>query len=243
MPDLRITTSWDDGDLAVPKLADRLRHFGLAGTFFIPADNLEGRPVLPASEIRHLAEGGFEIAAHGSTHRRLPSLSPDQVRQEISDGRRRLEDVLGSSVKGFAYPGGHPGRYGRHAAKEAGFTYARTTEMFRLDAGLDRFLLGTTLQIMPHGATALLRNLLRRGDLRHRWRVALCALQNPRDVEAAVAATLALWRRSGGVVHLWGHAWEIDAFGLWPMLDRVFALLAATDPAAVRLTNQELMSP
>jgi hypothetical protein len=31
---------------------------------------------------------------------------------------------------------------------------------------------------------------------------------------------------SGGVLHLWGHSWEIEQNGLWPELEIVFKLLA-----------------
>ncbi|MFW1452530.1 hypothetical protein ACEV8N_24020, partial [Vibrio parahaemolyticus] len=86
---------------------------------------------------------------------RLPGLAPDAVVRQVADGRRRLEDILGAPVTGFAYPGGHAGRHGRAAAIAAGFAYARGTEMFRLDHGSDRFMLATTMQFHPHRWTSL----------------------------------------------------------------------------------------
>lgn len=234
MVELRLVTSWDDGHPADRRLAVLLARHGLAGTFFVPATNSEGRPVMGPQDLRTLAAEGFEIAAHTRDHRRLAGLPPGEVRSQLVDGRRRLEDILGIPITGFAYPGGHPGPHGRQAAIAAGFSYARGTEMFRLDPGPDRFALATTMQFHPHG-WALARNWLRRGGGGDRlglaWR--LFASGTP---EAGVASLLDAALARGGTFHLWGHGWEIDALGLWPALDRACAALAAA--SAQRLTVQ-----
>jgi len=69
-----VTTSWDDGDFADLKLAELLHSKGIHGTFYIPI-NYRDRP-LEHSEIRTLASAGFEIGAHGFSHRSLCGLPP-----------------------------------------------------------------------------------------------------------------------------------------------------------------------
>jgi peptidoglycan-N-acetylglucosamine deacetylase len=44
-------------------------------------------------------------------------------------------------------------------------------------------------------------------------------------------------------LHLWGHSWEIEAHGLWPVLDRALAAAAAATPPERRLTNHALACP
>lgn len=239
MAELRLTTSWDDGDRAVPRLAELLARHDLPATFYVPATNCEGRAVIGAADMRDLQARGFEIAAHGATHRRLQGLTFAEARREIADGRARLEDNLGGAVVGFAYPGGHPGRHGRAAVLDCGFAYARTTEMFRLSPGHDPFAMATTLQVAARGPLPALRNWLRRGSPARRLPLALAAALHPRDIEAALDATLRLAVGRGGLLHLWGHAWELDAQGLWPAVDRLFARLAREFPRSARLSNRQ----
>ncbi len=239
MADLRLVTSWDDSHPVDRRLAALLARHGIAGTFFVPASNREGRPVMAPADLRALAAEGFEIAAHTRDHRRLAGLPRDEVGRQLADGRRRLEDILGAAVTGFAYPGGHPGPHGRQAALAAGFAYARGTEMFRLDPGPDRFLMATTMQFHPHRWAGLARNWLRRGGGFDRfglaWRLAAAG-----DLDRGLAALVETGLARGGVFHLWSHGWEIDERDLWPALDRACALLAAAIPPGRRLTVRDL---
>lgn len=237
MAELRLVTSWDDGHPADRRLATVLARHGIAGTFFVPAANSEGRPVMPPADLRALAAEGFEIAAHTRDHRRLAGLPRDEVRRQLADGRQRLEDILGRAVTGFAYPGGHPGPHGRQAAVAAGFTYARGIGMFRLDAGPDRFLLATTMQFHPHRWPALARNWLRHGGGLDRLGLAW-HLGAARDLDQGVAALTEAGLARGGTFHLWGHGWEIDEADSWPQFDRICARLAAAVAPARRLTVQ-----
>ena len=51
---LVVTTSWDDGYPADLRVAELLAKHGVAGTFYVPNRNLEGRPVLSEQEIRRI---------------------------------------------------------------------------------------------------------------------------------------------------------------------------------------------
>jgi peptidoglycan/xylan/chitin deacetylase (PgdA/CDA1 family) len=63
-------------------------------------------PLLDAAELRTLAARGFEVGAHGMTHARFDRLAHEQVRREMLESRRSLEDALGEGVTSFAYPYG-----------------------------------------------------------------------------------------------------------------------------------------
>ena len=42
----------------------------------------------------------------------------------------------------------------------------------------------------------------------------------------------------GGVIHLWGHSWELENEGLWDLLDETLSIIAGVGGRAV--TNAEL---
>jgi len=236
---MMLATSWDDGHPDDRRLAERLARHGIAATFFVPIGNSEGRPVMATADLRALAADGFEIAAHTLDHRRLPPLGEAEARRQIAEGRRRLEDLLGAPVVGFAYPGGHAGRHGRRLAAEAGFAYARTTRMFCLSPGRDPLMMATTAQLYPHRAGAVLRNWARRGGGLDRLRLAARWLAAG-GLEAASTALLDEALARGGVLHLWGHSWEIEELGLWPVLDRLLAAAAARVPPERRVDLRAL---
>lgn len=237
MPDLVVTTSWDDGHPADLAVAERLHRHGLAGTFYVPAANREGRPVMAAAEMRTLAAGGFEIGAHTRDHLRLTGLDPAGMRRQIVDGKAQIEDRLGAPVVGFAYPGGRVDAKVRAGVAAAGFRHARTICMLCLGPGPDPLRMATTMQFYPHGPGALLRNWVRNGGGADRLRIGRSWL-GAGSLEAATGRILDIAAEQGGVFHLWGHSWEIDRNGLWPTLDRVLASLA--ERAGRSATNAQI---
>ncbi|HEY8507085.1 MAG TPA: polysaccharide deacetylase family protein [Steroidobacteraceae bacterium] len=91
----------------------------------------ESRLMMDESQLRRLHSMGMEIGAHCVTHPILSRIPPERAREEIVESKHRLQDVIGSPVKVFAYPNGRPGQdYTReHVAmvREAGFTAAAST--------------------------------------------------------------------------------------------------------------------
>ena len=47
------------------------------------------------------------IAAHTVSHPSLPTLSDEEIRKELSDGKKKIEDYIKKPVKHFAYPFGN----------------------------------------------------------------------------------------------------------------------------------------
>jgi peptidoglycan/xylan/chitin deacetylase (PgdA/CDA1 family) len=228
-----ITFSFDDGHPLDMKVAERLAHHGLTGTFYVPVRNCEGKPVMEGRQLRSLLAAGFEIAGHTLDHRRLTSLDLPEARRQIVDGQKALEDLLGASVSGFAYPGGRAGTREQNLVREAGFAYARTTQMFRLDRGDCVYRLPTTLQFYPHGLPALLRNWLRQGAGWQRLELALTSWRQKnlsRTLECLLPRLM-----EGQVLHIWGHAWEIGDLTLWPVFEEMLGLVA--DAAIPCMTN------
>jgi peptidoglycan/xylan/chitin deacetylase (PgdA/CDA1 family) len=236
------TCSWDDGHPLDRKLADLMAKHGIRGSFYCPIHNREGLPVMAAADLRALdhSDGAFEIGSHTRDHAYASRLAPPDWARQVVQGKSQLEDLLGHAVAGFCYPGGQHPAGAALVVAAAGFAYARTTQNLRSDCGQDAFAVPTTLQCYPHTRSVLLRNYLRHGAWRCRAPLAAACLAMA-DLEGRLQRALAHCQSRGGVFHLWGHSWEIEALGLWPLLDRFFASIAACVPADARLTHIGLL--
>jgi len=63
-------------------------------------------PLLSWKEIEEMQQGGVEFGSHSHTHRLLPSLPREEIRQEISRSKGIIEDRLSRPVDFFSYPWG-----------------------------------------------------------------------------------------------------------------------------------------
>jgi len=223
-----IVTSWDDGYPADMKIADLLDRHGLTGTFFVCIENSEGRPVLEKAALREL-DKRFEIGSHTYNHTQLNGIENKRIDEEIRGGRMGLEEILGHSVDGFCYPRGHVTSYAVKSLRKNGVRYARTIENFCLDVGDDQYRVPTTLQIFPHKKQVYIRNFIKRGHLKRRWgcfrHAMICgSLWDALDCIAEDCS------RRDGVLHLWGHSWEIEEYDLWQELDAYLSRLKQFAP-------------
>ncbi len=79
-------------------------------------------------ELREWSDAGHEIGAHTVNHVPLASVPLATAATEISDCRRALEDLIGTSVDGFCYPHGDLNAGIRDMVAEVGYAHATTTE-------------------------------------------------------------------------------------------------------------------
>lgn len=104
----------------------------------------EGLMLTPEMVV-NLDRHGIEIGAHTVSHPILTSLDDASAMQEIRDGKRDLEELVGKPVTLFAYPNGKVGKDydGRHVAmvREAGFQAAFTTAVGAITRRHDRYQL------------------------------------------------------------------------------------------------------
>lgn len=233
-PDAIITTSWDDGHPLDERLMEILNRHGIAATFYVPTHC--DRAVMDAPAIRRLAGLGAEIGGHTTNHCLLTKLPEAAALAEMSDNRRHLEDQMGQAVSSFCYPCGHFSRRLMTLAQQAGFARARTTMGLRTDLGAHPFALPVTVQLYPHGRGVHLRHAVKEGNVR--GIISWLSMGAPRTVADVVDEALTRITRSGGVLHLWGHSWELDECGLWPLLDEVLARIAH-QPNVRYLTNAQ----
>ena len=138
--------TFDDGyvsvlETAAPELARR----GFGATAYIISDRLGGTndwdegptwPLLSADGVRELAAAGIEIGSHAATHMRLASAGPEHLSAEVDDSRASLAALLGTEIRGFAYPYGSMDAAARRAVREAGYDYACAVEASTAEIGL-----------------------------------------------------------------------------------------------------------
>lgn len=233
------TSSWDDGHPLDLKLADLMASHGIAGTFYCPVRNQEGLPVLAAHELRAL-DSSFELGSHTRDHVYADRVPPDAWEEQVVNGKKELEEILGHSVEGFCYPGGRVGPKSRTAVEAAGFIYARTIENMRLDCGKDPFLTPTSLQFFPHSRWVLVSNFFRYARWSKRISLTLACLSTE-HLDQRIERVLFRVREQNAILHLWGHSWEIEKYGLWPNLRRLFSRIESTIAKEARLTNAALL--
>ena len=230
-----ITTSWDDGHPADWKIADLLSEHGIKGTFYVPRKNPE-RPVISEEELKDLATS-FEIGGHTLNHVFLDRVTAEEGDNEIRGCQKWLSDTLGVRTKCFCYPAGRYTQANEKSAKEAQFDYARTVQLLRTDLSLG-YCAPTTLQMHNHTTISYLKNALKRQHFSG-VKLLLFDLWGKTDLVKMVRMFLDRIEVQGGVLHLWGHSWEIENDDGWSQLDEVLSLLA-NRRGFQYLTNGEL---
>ena len=132
--------TFDDGyDDLYTELLPAIREFKLKPLVFLIADRtqstnvwdhargLRQRNLLTLEQIREMQRHGVEFGSHTFTHPWLPDVDDAQLRREVQDSKRALEDVLGVEVRAFAYPYGGIDQRVRAAVADAGYQLAFTT--------------------------------------------------------------------------------------------------------------------
>lgn len=77
--------------------------------------------LMSASTVRQLATEGVNFGSHACSHPRLSQLSDEQMRHEVFDSKRALEDILGQAVPDFCYPYGDYNARTRDLVEQAGY--------------------------------------------------------------------------------------------------------------------------
>lgn len=231
-----ITTSWDDGAHEDLRLAELLAKYAVPGCFYVPRTNPE-RAVLSVRELKQLAQG-FELGGHTIRHLRLTSMPLAEARREIQDCKLWLDDLTGEVTRSFCYPGGLFNDAHVREVQAAGFESARTASWMYLGVSPDRYRIDPSLHLYPQSQLVHVAHCLRHRQLRElaRYVGPFRRVERPLSLGRAMLAHVA---EHGGVFHLWGHSWEIQAQGLWQELEEL--LRAIKDSGLTLLDNAQLV--
>ncbi|HEX3081998.1 MAG TPA: glycosyltransferase, partial [Candidatus Saccharimonadia bacterium] len=212
---LTVTTSWDDGHVLDLKLAALLKRHHLAGTFYVSPQDREFMAAdrLTPDQVRELADD-FEIGAHTVTHPRLTQVPLAEAEAEIRESKHQLERMVGKPITTFCYPGGAYNADHVRITQAAGYSYARTTDRFAFSGGARPFETPTTVHAYRHWSDVF--KIVRFARFNP-----LAALDYLLNWDHLAMAMFDRAQSRGGVFHLWGHSWEIDANHDWTRLERV----------------------
>lgn len=95
---------WDRLESRVERSTERVLELfdslGVKGTFFTLGWVAERHPQL----VRRIADAGHEVASHGYGHRMVTTMTPEELRADVSRARKLLQDASGQPVLGYRAP-------------------------------------------------------------------------------------------------------------------------------------------
>ena len=204
-----VTLSYDDGveqDLRLVKIMDA---HGLKGTFNVcsglfapegttyPAEQIRRR-VLSQTQIKELSEVyGQEIAVHTLEHVHLGQFPLATSVYQIIEDRRRLEELLGCTIRGLVVPFGEVTDEIIEVVKNSGFSYARKTQ--------------STEDFWLPSHWRLSNDWMRFSPT--------CHHNNPRLMELTDKFLGLKAEKNPRLFYLWGHSYEFDEKDNWEVIE------------------------
>lgn len=136
-PATSVGLTFDDGHASNLAAARLIADVGGSADFFVNPSTTGTPHCLSWPELREMAALGMSIQSHGFHHRYLDELNEAEVRAELVDSKRAIEDKLGSAVTLFAPPGGRVARNLGQLARDAGYTAVCSSRVGLWRAGAD----------------------------------------------------------------------------------------------------------
>jgi peptidoglycan/xylan/chitin deacetylase (PgdA/CDA1 family) len=125
-----VVITFDDGWRGgVVHAAAALAERRMPAFFFVATEFIGRRYFAGEADWRDLDPSLFTIGSHGATHRMLSDLPSAEIRGELRDSRRRLEDLLDRPVRWLSIPGGAVSRRVTQAAEAAGYDHIFTSAL------------------------------------------------------------------------------------------------------------------
>ena len=149
-----ITLTFDDGwESHYSAVESILQADNMDATFYITTGLLNTPGYMTDSMVQSLKDSGNEIGDHTVTHPHLPTLTNEQIDQELSDSQKYLQDHFGVSANNFASPYGEVNDtviataqtyFRTHRGVISDYNYRDTTNLF--DLKVQNVLLTTTVE-------------------------------------------------------------------------------------------------
>ncbi len=103
----RVVVTFDDGTCDfITEAAPVLFRLGLPAVIYVNPSKVGKSGFLGWEDLLELSRAGVEVGSHSLEHRSLGRLPRDEVRRQVVESRRVLEDRLGRDVRALAYPYG-----------------------------------------------------------------------------------------------------------------------------------------
>jgi peptidoglycan/xylan/chitin deacetylase (PgdA/CDA1 family) len=138
-----VAITFDDGsETDLITAAPLLRERGFNATFYVTTGFLGKPGYLSPAQLRELSAQGFEIGCHSMTHAYLDDLGQSDLRREITEAGKILDDLIGKRVEHFSCPGGRYSAKAMTTAREAGYRSFATSHAHHNSPSTDQLQLG-----------------------------------------------------------------------------------------------------
>lgn len=84
-------------------------------------------PLMTKEMIEEMHLYGIEFGGHTLNHARLPDITEKEIKEQINESKKDIEDLIGEKLISFAYPYGLATDYAKEVVREVGYKYAVTT--------------------------------------------------------------------------------------------------------------------
>jgi len=128
VPEKAIILTFDDGyanfyQNAYPELLRR----GMKAVSYVIVNDIGKGDYLTESQIVEMSNSGIEIGSHTLSHPDLAVASDVKARREVFDSKASLEKMIGKKIISLCYPSGKYSATTEALTKEAGYSFAVTT--------------------------------------------------------------------------------------------------------------------
>lgn len=121
--------TFDDGTVDhFTTAAPILEQNGLIGVFFVNTDLIGKDGYLNLTQCHELVARGHAVESHSHEHKTLDSLSAEELRQQLTESRRRLKEWNLGQWDLLAPPGGYFNSSVMESARRSGYSALRTLE-------------------------------------------------------------------------------------------------------------------
>ena len=155
----RIIITFDDCaaellDFAVPEMVKR----NMKAVFYMPSNHIDGENIWDIEEfamtsiklmnlqqLQYLLTLGMEVGSHGENHIRLNRVTEVVANQDITNSKKKLEDILQQPIYSFAYPYGKIPAQHQRMLVQAGYYFGLSIyTAFETKYTLRRFAINET---------------------------------------------------------------------------------------------------
>ena len=130
LPKKAVALSFDDGYIEHYESAfSILKKYNVRATFFIPTgwvSSVDHPGNLTWPQIQEMSRAGMEFGSHAVFHSNLTKLSDEDLKKELEESKKSLEEKTGRSCDLLSYPGGNYDGRVIEAVKTAGYKGAGT---------------------------------------------------------------------------------------------------------------------
>jgi peptidoglycan/xylan/chitin deacetylase (PgdA/CDA1 family) len=121
---LTFDDGWADNTIAFNKLKD----LGMIGNFAIVSSFLDKPGRLSSAQVKEFSDNNMEISSHSVTHGNLSIMTSANLKNELVNSKKTLEDLIGKEVNTIVYPTGAYNNAVIDAAKAAGYQFGTNTK-------------------------------------------------------------------------------------------------------------------